>query len=224
MFFPIGDDQIKGGAYPFFSYSFLVINILVFLYQISLDPADVGPFLNSFSTRPDYITDGHHYGTLLSSMFLHGGAMHLIGNMMFMWVFADNIEATIGNIPFLLFYLAGGVIASLTHVYFNIGSEIPSLGASGAISAVMGAYLIMFPTSRVKVIVFLIFILRRITMSALAFLGIWIAFQVFSTIQSMNIVSEEGGTAWFAHIGGLVFGLAMGFVFRNQANRMTFYS
>jgi membrane associated rhomboid family serine protease len=157
-------------------------------------------------------------------MFLHGGVMHLVGNMLFLWVFADNIEATIGNIPFLLFYLAGGVLASLTHVFFNLDSNLPSLGASGAISAVLGAYLIMFPQSRVKVFVFLVVILRRITMSALAFLGIWVVIQIISTVESMGIVSEGGGTAWFAHLGGLAFGLLMGLTFRNQAKRMTLYS
>lgn len=222
MFFPIGDDQIKGGAYPFFSYTFLVLNILIFLYQVTLSPDELMIFFDRYSTIPNYIAEGHHYGTLITSMFLHGSAIHLLGNMMFLWVFADNIEATVGNLTFLLFYVVGGVVASLAHVYFNINSEIPSLGASGAISAVLGAYLIMFPHSRIKTIVFLIIILRRVTMSALAFLGIWIAIQIFSTVQSMGM-TESTGTAWFAHLGGLAFGLVMGFVFRNQARRMTLY-
>lgn len=223
MFFPIGDDQIKGGAYPFFSYSFLVLNILIFLYQITLSPDDLIVFYEHFSTVPVYITQGHHYGTLISSMFLHGSAMHLLGNMMFLWVFADNIEATVGNLTFLIFYLIGGVVASLAHVYFNMDSNIPSLGASGAISAVLGAYLIMFPHSRIKAIVFLIIFLKRITMPAIAFLGIWIVIQVSSTIQSMSMV-ESSGTAWFAHLGGLAFGLFMGLVFKSQARKMTLYS
>ena len=223
MFFPIGDDQIKGGAYPFFSYTFLILNILVFLYQISLNPEAQMVFLEHFSTIPTYIAEGHHYGTLISSMFLHGSVMHLLGNMMFLWVFADNIEATVGNLTFLVFYLLGGILASLAHVYFNIESDIPSLGASGAISAVLGAYLIMFPHSKIKTIVFLIVILRRVTMSAFAFLGIWIAIQIFSTIQSMGM-AEGSGTAWFAHLGGLAFGLIMGYVFKNQARRMSMYT
>ena len=221
MFFPIGDDQIKGGAYPFFSYAFIIINVGVFLYQLSLDQEGLLMFLDRYSTIPAYIQEGHHWGTLISSMFLHGGWMHLIGNMLFLWVFADNIEATIGNLPFLIFYLLGGIIAGLAHVYFNLGSEIPSLGASGAISAVLGAYLIMFPTSRVKVFIFLFIILRRITMSALAFLGIWIVIQVFSTLQSLGMPVEGGGTAWFAHLGGLVFGLFIGLFLRDKARRFT---
>ncbi len=214
MFFPIGDDQIKGGSYPLFCYTFLVINILVFLFQVGLTEDQLLQFFERFSTIPLYIQEGHHLSTLVTSMFLHGSWMHLIGNMVFLWVFGDNIEATIGNIGFVLFYLTGGILASLAHVYFSPGSDIPSLGASGAISAVMGAYLVMFPYSRVKVLVFLVVILRQITMSALAFLGIWIGIQVFSTLQSIGAPVQGGGTAWFAHLGGLVFGLVMGFFFR----------
>ncbi|NND06955.1 MAG: rhomboid family intramembrane serine protease [Saprospiraceae bacterium] len=221
MFFPIGDDQIKGGAYPIFSYCFIIINVFVFLYQTSLDGQQLSIFYHNFSAIPKYIADGHHFGTLLSSMFLHGSVIHLIGNMLFLWVFADNIEATIGNLAFVFFYLAGGVLASLAHVYFNLDSDIPSLGASGAISAILGAYLVMFPKSQVKVLVFLIIILRRITMSAFAFLGIWIAMQIFSTYQSLGNSQSGGGTAWFAHLGGLAFGLLMGFVFKKEANRFT---
>ena len=221
MFFPIGDDQIKGGAYPIFSYCFIIINVFVFLYQTSLDGQELSSFYEHFSTIPTYIADGHHYGTLLSSMFLHGSVMHLVGNMLFLWVFADNIEATIGNLAFVFFYFAGGVLASVAHVYFNLDSDIPSLGASGAISAILGAYLIMFPKSKIKVLIFLIIILRRITMSAFAFLGIWIAMQVFSTYQSLGNSESGGGTAWFAHLGGLAFGLVMGIVFRKEANRFT---
>jgi membrane associated rhomboid family serine protease len=223
MFFPIGDDQIKGGAYPFFSYTFLVLNIVAFLYQISLTPEGLILFLDHFSTIPSYIGEGHHLGTLLTSMFLHGSIIHLLGNMIFLWVFADNIEATIGNVTFVLFYLAGGVLASLAHVYFNVGSDIPSLGASGAISAVMEAYLIMFLRSRIKVPVFLIIFIRQVSMTALAFLGLWIVMQVVSTFQNMSLV-EESGVAWFAHLGGLIFGLVMGLVFKDQARQMTISS
>ena len=221
MFFPIGDDQIKGGAYPLFSYVFLVINILIFFYETTLTPEALQVFFERYSTIPAYIRDGHHYSTLITSMFLHGGWMHLLGNMLFLWVFADNIEASIGNFTFLLFYIGGGILASLAHVYFNLDSTIPSLGASGAISAVMGAYLIMFPSSRVKVIVFLFIILKRINMSAFMFLGLWIVIQLVSTYQSMGVQVEGGDTAWFAHLGGLVYGLLMGLVFRGDASRYT---
>ncbi|MBK8502907.1 MAG: rhomboid family intramembrane serine protease [Saprospiraceae bacterium] len=200
-----------------------MLNIIIFLYQSSLTPEGLTIFLDHFSTIPLYIGEGHHLGTLLSSMFLHGSIVHLLGNMMFLWVFADNIEATIGNFTFVLFYLAGGVLASLAHVYFNLGSDVPSLGASGAISAVLGAYLIMFPRSRIKVIVFLIIFVRQISMTALAFLGLWIVLQVVGTVQSSSTL-EGSGVAWFAHLGGLGFGLVMGFVFKRQALLMSISS
>ncbi len=222
MFFPIGDDQIKGGAYPLFSYSFIVMNVAAFMVQLSLEPQAIGPFLEQYATIPIFITDGHNYTTLFTSMFLHGSWMHLIGNMLFLWVFADNIEATIGNIRFFIFYVTGGLLASLTHVWSDPSSAIPSLGASGAIAAVMGAYLIMFPHSRVKVLLFLLIIVRQITMPALVFLGIWALMQLYYSYQSFGATQTGGGTAWFAHLGGLIFGLFMGALFKGQARTMDF--
>jgi len=151
---------------------------------------------------------GQDYYTLFTNMFLHAGWMHLIGNMVFLWIFADNIEATIGNIKFLLFYLGGGIAASVIHVLLNSHSNIPSIGASGAISAVMGTYLIMFPTSRVKVLVLYFF--RSFYISALVFLGIWIAMQLFNGFSSLGADQNTGGVAHWAHIGGFAFGLLYG--------------
>ncbi len=217
MFFPIGDDQIRGGYYPIFSYSLLVLNGFVFIYQMLLPPDQLEIFLYTYSAIPVEILRGQDLFTLLTSMFLHGGWMHLIGNVLFLWVFGDNIEAAVGNARFIFFYLLGGVVASLAHVYFNPLSEIPSLGASGAISAVMGAYLVMFPKSKVKVFVFLFVILRKVTMPAVAFLGIWIGFQIISGMQNVGIGANDGGTAWWAHIGGFAVGVLFGFLFRRRA-------
>jgi membrane associated rhomboid family serine protease len=231
MFYPIGDTQIQGQYKPIISYSFIGINIVVFLIQV-ITP---GNLICQLSTIPLDIVKGDGYYTLLSSIFMHGSWMHLIGNMLFLWVFADNIEVKIGNVSFLIFYLLGGLVASLTHIYFSTaGSElsqiacmpcsvtdpcqtgvhissavIPSLGASGAISAVMGAYLVMFPKSQIKVLVLLIF--RSFYVPALVFLGLWFVQQLFSGIGSLgpaNAASE--GVAWWAHIGGFVFGLLAG--------------
>ena len=224
MFFPIGDDQIRGGSYPIFTYAFLVINVLVFVFELSLDPADLEAFIKTYSAIPAEIQQGKNLSGLFTSMFLHGGWMHIISNMLFLWVFADNIEATIGNLSFFLFYILGGVVASLCHVYFNLGSPIPSLGASGAIAAVMGAYLVMFPRSQVKVLFFLLIILRKFSIPAVAFLGIWIVMQVVSGVQSMGIAGEGGGTAWWAHIGGFVFGALVGFFLRSRAEQFDFTS
>jgi membrane associated rhomboid family serine protease len=220
MFFPIGDDQIRGGSLPVFSYGLLFANLIIFTYEVSLAPELLQQFVLEFGTIPSEIGRGEDLYTLITSMFLHGSWLHLIMNMLFLWVFADNIEAVIGNVPFLLFYLLGGVVASLAHVFLNPGSDVPGLGASGAISAVLGAYLVMFPSSRVRTLLFLVIIVRRINMPAFAFLGIWIVFQLFSGIQDLNMGSpESGGTAWWAHIGGFFFGFLAGAIFRVRLKR-----
>ena len=209
MIFPIGDDQIKGGYKPIFSYMFIGLNILLFLYEMFLQSnGQLTGFIQHFGAIPVNILNGEDYYTLFTNMFLHGGWMHLIGNMLFLWIFADNIEASIGNVKFLLFYLAGGIAASLIHVALNTHSQIPSIGASGAISAVMGSYLIMFPKSRVKVLV--IYFFQSFYLSALIFLGFWIAFQLYSGISSMGGDQNTGGVAHWAHIGGFAFGLLYG--------------
>jgi membrane associated rhomboid family serine protease len=143
-------------------------------------------------------------------MFLHGGWMHLIGNMLFLWIFSDNIEATIGNTKFVLFYLVGGIVAGLVHIYFNLGSEIPAVGASGALSAVLGAYIVMFPRSRVRGYFFFF----RVNVPAFLFLGFWFYQQSSAGYASLQQSSAEG-IAWWAHIGGFVFGVISGFYFRS---------
>ena len=154
MIFPIGDDNVNGGSRPYLSYGFIVLNILIFIFQISLESGELQRFVYQYGTIPSVIISGQNYGSLFTSMFLHGGWMHIIGNMMFLWVFADNIEAVIGNSRFFVFYLLGGLFATGAHILSNTASVIPSIGASGAISAVLGAYLVMFPKSQIKVLFF----------------------------------------------------------------------
>jgi len=238
MVFPIGDTNVKGGAYPIFTYLFIAANILIFIFQFLGND-----MICSYATIPNDIANGRNYFTLFSSMFLHGGWMHLIGNMMFLWVFADNIEAVVGNAFFVVFYIAGGIIGSLVHTYLSVGDlavdcctvcdnligltqkcdmtmsgvaanvckgSVPSVGASGAISAVLGAYFIMFPGSKIKVL----FFIRTFTISALLFLGFWIVQQLISGFTSLGMGGTSAGVAWWAHIGGFMFGVLMGFLFR----------
>lgn len=217
MVFPIGDDQVVGGARPIFSYSFIVINVVVFLAQFALTASQGTDWLNrffvEFGALPVEITRGQDLHTLFTSIFIHGGWMHLIGNMLFLWVFADNIESTIGNVNFLLFYLLGGLAASLTHIYLDPNSAIPGIGASGAISACLGAYLILYPKSRIKMIVLFLFSSFRIP--ALLFLVFWIGQQLLTGIGSLSeTTSANEGVAWWAHIGGFAFGLIAGFLIR----------
>lgn len=213
MIFPIGDENVKGGFKPIFSYSFIILNILIFVYQFTLDPALTRQFVHTYGAIPSEILAGEDYSSLFTNMFLHGGILHLLFNMLFLWIFGDNIEAVVGNSKFLLFYIVGGVFASLVHVYLNPSSRIPSIGASGAIAAVMGAYIVMFPQSKIK----MFFFFKFIYIPALIFLGFWIAQQLYSGLSDIGPeAAQQGGTAWWAHIGGFVFGVAAGFLFKNM--------
>ena len=216
MIFPIGDTQVQGGHKPYVSYTFIAINVLIFLYEFYLGPK-ANEFITTYGTIPNEIIAGQGYFTLFTSIFLHGGWMHLIGNMLFLWVFADNIEAKIGSSRFLMFYLIGGLAASLAHVGFNMDSTIPSVGASGAIAAVMGAYLIMFPKSKIKMLVIVFF--RSFHIPAFLFLGLWIGQQLLFGVGSLTATKDTPGVAWWSHIGGFVVGLVAGFYFKQAMDR-----
>ena len=212
MFFPIGDDNVKGGSFPLFSYGFILLNIAVFVFQSSLPGGQLQSFVETYGSVPHEITQGQDWFTLLTCMFLHGSWMHLIGNMLFLWIFADNIEAVIGNFRFFIFYVSGGLMASFAHIFFNWSSSVPMVGASGAISAALGAYLVLFPASRIKVLFFIF----PFHVPALLFLVLWIGEQFVNGIGELNIqTAATSGVAWWAHIGGFVFGLLAGFYFRN---------
>ena len=206
MIFPIGDDQIKGGAKPIFAYSFIGVNILIFLFQMSVGLEGYIDIVTSYGSIPAEIKRGDDLYTLLTNMFLHGSWMHLIGNMVFLWIFGDNIEATVGNLNFLLFYVLGGVIASLIHAFSDIDSVTPAIGASGAIAACLGAYLVMFPSSKIKIMV--IYIFRTFKIPAIAFLGIWIAKELAA---GLGVFGGGGNVAYWAHIGGFGFGVIAGY-------------
>lgn len=236
MIFPIGDDNIKGGPKPYFSYGLIVVNVGIFLLQV----VTPGNLYCEFAAIPGEIMEGRKLYTTVTNMFLHGGWMHLLGNMLFLWIFGDNIESTVGNVKFILFYLLGGFIASMAHIVLgNIGETataacckvcevadcqnpcgawVPSLGASGAIAAVMGAYLVMYPKSRIKMI-FLVFF-STFYIPAFLFLIFWFGQQLFFGFGSMVPgAGEAAGTAWWAHIGGFVVGLAFGLLWRGKAHR-----
>jgi membrane associated rhomboid family serine protease len=236
MFFPIGDTQVKGGHYPYVSYSFIILNFLTFAAQMMTE----GNLICQGSAIPHNIINGRDLYTLVTSLFLHGGYLHIIGNMLFLWVFADNIEARIGSVRFLFFYIGGGIFATFAHIYFSVKQEdissccipcatgayecinnlsacnnfIPSLGASGSISAVLGAYLVVFPKSRIKVLV--IFLFRSIFVSAWIFLLLWFGQQVLAGFGGSFLNEIEGldGVAWWAHIGGFVFGFIAGLLIK----------
>jgi membrane associated rhomboid family serine protease len=184
----------------------IVINILIFLYEISIVPLAQEPFVMRWGIVPDQIT-GHLY-TLFTSMFLHGGWLHLLGNMMFLWVFGRNVEDLIGSGPFLVFYLACGVAAGVTQVVTNPYSRLATIGASGAIAGVMGAYLVKFPRARIVTLVPIIIFITTMEIPAWIMLIWWFVIQLFSGFGSLATANYNGGgTAWFAHIGGFVAGM-----------------
>lgn len=159
------------------------------------------------------------YLTILSAMFMHGGWLHILGNMLYLWIFGDNIEDNFGHGKFIIFYVVCGVVASLAHIMVDPTSVIPSLGASGAIAGVLGAYLVMFPRNRVRNIVMLGFIWTTIELPALVVLGFWIVIQIFSQYTSSLEHGHSGGVAYMAHIGGFVAGLILSFLFRTNRHK-----
>lgn len=189
---------------PVVTLGLIAVNLLVFLYELSLDDYSLHHLLRLWGMVPGDFEPI----TLFTSMFLHGGWMHVLGNVWFLWVFGDNIEDILGHERFVLFYLGCGVMAGLTHMVFNPGSMMPAIGASGAISGVMGAYLVRFPRSRVHTVVFFLILFTTIEVPAVLMIGYWFLVQLLSGFGQLAMVGpEQGGTAWFAHIGGFLAGM-----------------
>jgi membrane associated rhomboid family serine protease len=231
--FPISDENERGHGPAFVTLAFIAINVLVFLFLQGAGASTEGAeFTYGYSAVPFEITNGVDlvedetitidgqavpipqepgpspiWLTLLSSIFMHGGWLHLGGNMLFLWIFGDNVEHRIGHVTYLVFYLVAGVIASFAQILVNTDSVIPTLGASGAISGVLGAYLVLFPTNRVTVFLFRFLV----PVPAIVAIGMWGVLQVVSGLAAPP---DTGGVAYMAHIGGLVAGLAAGLLFR----------
>jgi len=208
-------DENPSSTVPVVTRIIILINVVVFVYEIALGPL-LKPFVAQWGLVPERLTLAVRYHeepwlapglTLLSSMFLHGGWMHLIGNMWYLWIFGDNVEDRLGHARYLLFYLAGGFAAALTQVLVGPASEVPTVGASGAIAAVLGAYAVTWPRARVVTLIPFFPFFPIVRLSALAVLGLWFVMQFFSGALSLAW-SVRGGIAWWAHIGGFVFGMA----------------
>ena len=205
--FPIRDHNPSGST-PYVTWALIVINVVVFLSYVSLfaDARALDTFFLNYAAIPARITYGEGFETLLTSMFLHGGWMHLIGNMLLLFIFGDNVEDERGHVPFLVFYLATGLIAGLIHVVSAPGSIVPTVGASGAIAGVMGGYILLFPKARVDILLILIVIFRVFPIPAWIMLGVWFALQFVGGIGSNP---DEGGVAYWAHAGGFVAGVVL---------------
>ncbi len=215
--FPIGDTEVESRSPAYINYLLIAISTIVWLFEFSLGQNNLEQFITTYGVTPVNILNGQDYYTLFTNMWLHASWMHILGNMVFLWVFGDNIEAVIGHGRYLVFYLAGGILASLTHVFFNPTSTLPSIGASGAIAAVMGAYIIMFPRAQVRLLIG--FYITRI--SAILFLGFWFILQLFNGVAALGVdTAQTGGVAVWAHVGGFVFGLLIGIFARGKAQRL----
>jgi len=224
---PIGDEDTGRPGIPYVNLAIIAINVLVFLYQL-VDPN----FTNGYAAVPAEITTGKDivgqfpvvtpdgmivideapgpmpiWLTLLTSIFMHGGWLHIGGNMLFLFIFGDNIEKAYGHVKYVVFYLICGIIASLAHVLSQPDSIIPSLGASGAISGVMAAYLVLFPTNRVEVLLTLgVILLRPIMVPAVVMIGVWALLQFVNGLGAIAVTDQTSGVAYWAHIGGFIAG------------------
>ena len=203
--FPIGDDNSGRRTVPVVTFALIAINILFFLVELSGGE----PFIEQWSVVPRRLiaNPGSDFPTVFTSMFMHAGWLHLLGNMLYLWIFGDNVEDNFGHIKFLIFYLLCGVAATFAQLVFSVGSNVPNLGASGAIAGVLGAYILMFPKGQVRVL------MGRgvIPMPALVVIGMWIVLQFISGVGS---IAQTSGVAYMAHIGGFLAGVVLTFLFR----------
>ncbi|MGC8928255.1 MAG: rhomboid family intramembrane serine protease [Myxococcota bacterium] len=226
---PIKDD-IPSRTFPIVNITLIILNIFFFLVEISFG-SKLNLLFNSFGVVPAkffasyyiagdrivYVGVADRIIPLFTSMFLHGGWFHLLGNMLYLWIFGDNVEDRMGHFRYLIFYILCGLIANITHIIFNPSSGIPSVGASGAIAGVLGAYMLSYPTARVVVLLILFFYIDFVALPALIVLGFWFVIQFFSGVLSLGVENaSSGGVAWWAHIGGFIAGMALLFVFRKK--------
>lgn len=212
---PIGDFNPRRNV-PIVTILLVLANVIAFIYQLSLPEAELQRFISQAALIPLRVTA--YWGplaarSLLTSLFLHGSWMHILGNMLYLWIFGDNVEERLGPLGYLLFYLASGVVASLAQVAVAPGSSVPIIGASGAVAGVLGAYLVLFPHARVRTLVTLFYFLRVVELPAAIVLGLWFVLQLFNGLASITAMSS-GGVAWFAHLGGFAAGAMVGALLR----------
>jgi membrane associated rhomboid family serine protease len=220
---PLKDD-IPSRTTPFITVGLIALNVLVFLYQISLQVSGdaqggraIEAFVLEFGAVPCRLSGlctsaeafPHPFVTVVTSMFVHGGLLHVGGNMLYLWIFGDNVEDALGHVRFLLFYLLSGIIAATVETAVNPTSPVPMIGASGAVSGVLGAYLVLFPYATVLTLVTFVFFFRLLRIPAILVLGLWFVVQFFNGLGSFHTSGGEAGVAWFAHIGGFVAGIAL---------------
>jgi membrane associated rhomboid family serine protease len=215
--FPIGDENRQGHIVPLVNYLLIAINFVVFYHEITLgsDQA-IQTFINQYGVVPRQILAGQHLSTLLTSMFVHGGWAHILGNMVFLWVFGDNVEDAFGHLGYLVFYLVTGLAAAAAHILLNQASDVPSVGASGAISGVLGAYLIFFGGNPIRVLIFFFIT----TVPAWLMIGLWAIQQFMATYGALaHTYQTADGVAYAAHAGGFLAGMLIAAYLRTSLGR-----
>lgn len=210
--FPIGDDNHGARGVPRVTVGLITVNVLVYLYQLTLSLPDLQSFIFTYGTIPAEIERGTDLYTLFTSMFVHGGFAHIAGNMLFLWIFGDNIEQRFGPVLYLLFYVGTGLAASAAHILTDPTSLVPTVGASGAISGVMGAYILLYPLNRVRTF---IWYLGVVYVPAFIYLGIWFLTQLISGAAALSVpTAQSTGVAFWAHIGGFAAGVIVALLLR----------
>jgi membrane associated rhomboid family serine protease len=207
--FPIGDDDTARRTVPLVTYALIALNVLFFFVEMSGGEAFIGKW--AFVPSRFLANPAADFLTLFTSMFMHAGWLHLGGNMLYLWIFGDNVEDRFGHLKFIIFYLLCGLAATFAQLAFSLGSHVPNLGASGAIAGVLGAYILLFPQGSVRVLQGQ----RVIPVPALVVIGLWFVLQLFSGIGTLASAAQ-GGVAYMAHIGGFVAGIVLTFLFRGS--------
>jgi len=216
-------DEIRTSSTPWLNYVLMVANIVVFVYETSLGER-LDDFVGVWGLTPWNMTHGisahgfsvkEHVAPWVTSMFLHGGWVHLIGNMWFLHIFGDNVEDRLGKVRFIVLYLSGGLVAALAQVLSAPGETIPMVGASGAIAGVLGAYLMMYPRAQVLTVVPIFVFLQFVRLPAFIFIGVWFVFQMFSGYAALLSSHSGGGVAWWAHVGGFVAGVLLSLLLKS---------
>jgi membrane associated rhomboid family serine protease len=203
-------DTVRSHKFPIINLTLIAANVLAFLYETQMDESTLQGFIFTWGLIPSHFLNdpSSAWINILTSMFLHGGWFHIINNMWVLFIFGDNVEGSMGSIRYLIFYLLGGTAAGLLQTYVLPASTVPMIGASGAVAGVLGAYLILFPRSRIASLVPILFIFTLIEVPAFIFLLFWFASQLFSGLFAIQGAGESG-IAWWAHVGGFIFGVVM---------------
>jgi len=223
--FPIRDN-VPSRSFPVMTVLLIVANTAIFIFEVAMGPKALAGFVTRNGLVPAQVTaylagrevDAQRvFLPFFTSIFLHGGWLHLVGNMWFLWIFGDNVEDRLGHVRFLIFFILCGLIGNYAHYRFNAASGLPAVGASGAIAGVLGAYVISYPAARILVLLPLFIIIQFVELPALVMVGFWFVLQFINGAASLVASSETGGVAWWAHVGGFAGGIAIFYLFRPRA-------